>query len=236
VLVAAALIFAVGFENPAALAALALAILLFLVVGLVFVFFILTRPLEKLILFITSLVSPRLTYFAKRNVARSTERKTLISLLVLFSGVLPSFLATFSALGNANIETDVRLSMGAPVEIQSTSRWDESEFATLSRLRPSFVSEEVQAIPGIENAVGLTYDYSAEMSDVVGMRSGTLRLVGETGDLNDVLYTDSMIFTAGGPAALTQILTDPTAIVISQGMAEGLAVPLDGTIQVQGEG
>jgi ABC-type antimicrobial peptide transport system permease subunit len=45
-----------------------------------------------------------------------------------------------------------------------------------------------------------------------------------------------MIFTAGGPAALTQILTDPMAVVISQGMAEGLAVPLGGTIQVQGEG
>jgi putative ABC transport system permease protein len=234
--IAAGLIFAVGFENPAALAALALAILLFLVVGLVFVFFILTRPLEKLILFLIGLVLPRLTYFARRNVGRSTERNTLISLLVLFSGVLPSFLATQSAMSNANIETDVRLNMGAPVEIQSFSRWDRSEFAALSRLRPSFVSEEVQAVPGIERAVGLTYDYRAEMSDAVGMRSGALTLVGVTGDLNDVLYTDLMIFTAGGPAALIHILTDPTAVVISQGMAEGLAVPLGGTIQVRGEG
>ena len=45
-----------------------------------------------------------------------------------------------------------------------------------------------------------------------------------------------MVFAAGGPDALTRILTDPTAVVISQGMAEGLAVPLGGTIKVQGEG
>ena len=51
-----------------------------------------------------------------------------------------------------------------------------------------------------------------------------------------MLYDDLMIFTAGGPDALTQILADPTAVVISQGMAEGLAVPLGGTIKVQGEG
>ena len=220
----------------AALAAIALVILIFLVVGVVFVFFVLTRPLEKLILFVTSLVSPRLTYFARRNVGRSTERNTLISLLVLFSGVLPSFLATTVAIGSANLETDVRLDMGAPVEIQSFSRWDESEFAALSRLRPSFVSEEVQAIPGIEDAIGLTYDYGAKVSDAVEMRSGWLNLVGVTGDLNDVLYDDLMIFTAGGPDALTQILVDPTAVVISQGMAEGLAVPLGGTIHLQGEG
>ena len=235
VMLAAGLVAALAFEYPAVMAALVLAILIFMVVGVVFSFFILTQPLEKLILFITGFVSPRLTYFARRNVARSTERNTLISLLVLFSGVLPSFLATQSAISNANIETDVRLSMGAPVEIQSASRWEAPEFAALSRLRPSFVSQEIQAVPGIGNAVGLTYDYFTEVSDAVGMRSGYLTLVGVTADLNDVLYDDLMIFTAGGPVALTQILTDSTAVVISQGMAEGLAVPLGGTIKVQGE-
>jgi putative ABC transport system permease protein len=68
------------------------------------------------------------------------------------------------------------------------------------------------------------------------MRSGTLTLVGVTGDLNDVLYNDMMVFAAGGAAALTKILSDPSAIVISEGMAEGLAIPLGGTIKVKGEG
>ena len=100
------------FGNPAILAAMILTILMMMVIGVVFIFFIFTRPLERLILFFTGLIAPRLTYFASRNVGRGTERNTLISLLVLFSGVLPSFLATQSAISNANIETDVRLDMG----------------------------------------------------------------------------------------------------------------------------
>ncbi|MFQ5341341.1 MAG: ABC transporter permease [Anaerolineae bacterium] len=224
------------FGNPAAMAAIFLLILIMMVVGLVFVFFIFARPVEKLLLALIGLVSPRLTYFARRNVARNTERNTLISLLVLFSAVLPSFLATQSAISNANIDTDVRLRMGAPVEIQSIARFQPPELAALSRLRPGFVSEELPAIPGIARAVGLTYGYLTQVSDAVGMRRGTLTLVGVAGDLNDVLYTDLMVFTGGGPAALTQLLSDPKAVVISQGMAEGLAVPLGGTIKVRGEG
>jgi putative ABC transport system permease protein len=239
VVIVAALAASEYTSNMAVQLGIVLSVGLFLVVGIVFIFFIFTRPLEKLILFFAGFISTRLTYFAKRNVGRSAERNTLISLLVLFSGVLPSFLATSSAISNANIETDVRLNMGAPVELQTfplNSRFDSPEFAALSYLRPSFVAEEFQAIPGIENAVGLTHDYVTEMSDAVGMRSGTMTLVGVTDDLNDVLYDDLMIFTGGGPDALAQILTDPKAIVVSQGMAEGLAVPLGGAIKVKGEG
>jgi putative ABC transport system permease protein len=222
--------------NPAAEAVIILVALLFMVIGLVFVFFIFTRPLEKLILFFSGLLSPRLTYFAKRNVGRSTERNTLLSLLVLFSGVLPSFLATQSAFEIANIETNVRLDMGAPLRIEFFSRFDNPEFDHLSYLRPSFVSQEVQAIEGIANTVGLTHDFRTQMSDVVGMRSGELTLVGVSGDLNEVLYADMMVFTAGGPGSLAQIQSDPSAVIISQGMADGLAIPLGGAIKVQGEG
>lgn len=224
------------FGFPAAEAAIFLGVLLLMVIGVGLFFFIFTRPLEKFILLLTGLVAPRLTYFAQRNVGRSTTRNTLISLLVLFSAILPSFLATQSAMSNANIETDVRLRMGAPVEVQSFSRFNDPEFAALARLRPSFVSDELTAVPGIENAVGLTYDYPTQLSDAVGMRTGSLTLVGVTGDLNDVLYQDMMIMTAGGPESLTRILDDPTAVVISEGMADGLAVPLGGTIKVKGEG
>ena len=224
------------FGNPAIQAVIFLTAVLMMVVGLVFVFFIITRPLERLILLGAGLIAPRLVYFAKRNVGRGTERNTLISLLVLFSGVLPSFLATQSAIGYANIETDVRLRMGAPIEIQSMSWFRSPEFASLYRLRPSFIGEELSRVPGVGKAVGLTYDYWAQVSDTVGMRSGQMTLVGVTGDLNEVLYTDMMIFTAGGPQSLTQLLADPTAVVISQGMAEGLAIPLGVKIKVQGEG
>ncbi|MEW5872448.1 MAG: FtsX-like permease family protein [Chloroflexota bacterium] len=225
-----------SFGIPAVQATIILGALIFMVVGLVFVFFIFTRPLEKLILLAAGLLAPRLVYFARRNVGRGAERNTLISLLILFSGVLPSFLATQSAVSNANIETDVRLRSGAPLEILSSSRWQQPEFAALSRLRPSFASRELRRVPGIDQAVGLSYDYRARVSDVVGMRDGQVTLLGVTADLNQVLYTDMLIFVAGGPDALTRIAADPTAVIIGQGMAEGLAIPLGGRIKVEGQG
>jgi ABC-type antimicrobial peptide transport system permease subunit len=56
------------------------------------------------------------------------------------------------------------------------------------------------------------------------------------GFLNDVLYTDLIEFVAGSPAALDVILEDPEAIIISEGLAQHLAVALGDTIKVQGEG
>ncbi len=222
--------------NPAAQAALMFGFLLMMVLGVGLIFLIVTRPLERGLLLIIGLLSPRLTYFARRNVARSKSRNTLISLLVLFSGVLPSFLATQNAITNANIETDVRLDMGAPVEMQVFARFVDPELAQLDWLRPSFLTDELAEIEGIEHSVGLTHDYSAQVSDSVGMRSGSLSLVGVAGDLNDVLYEEMIIFAAGEPASLSQVLTDPQAIVISEGLADALAVPLGGTLKLAGEG
>jgi ABC-type antimicrobial peptide transport system permease subunit len=225
-----------SFGNPAAEATIILAAVLMMVVGVGFIFFITTVPFERLILFLTGLILPRLTYFAKRNVGRNQGRNTLISLLVLFSGVLPSFLATQSAISNANIETDVRLSAGAPVEVEVFGGFGNNVDASLNRLKPSFVDEELLAIPGMDQAVGLTYSYRTSVSDAVGMRSGSIALTGVDGRLRDVLFTDLIEFVGGDVTSLDEIMTDSNAVVISEGLADGLAVPLGGIIKVQGGG
>ena len=223
--------------NPALEATIFFGMLIFMVVGLGLVFFILARPLEKLILGIVGLGAPRLTFFAKRNVSRSTTRNTLISLLVLFSGILPSFLATQSAISNANIETDVRLSAGAPIAVNTYSRFgSDPEFESLSWLKPSFIEEELLTVPGIETAVGMTHDYATRIKDPVGMRSASVNVVGLTGDLNDVLYEEYIILPLGGPEALAKILETDEGVIISDGLANHLAVPLGGKIKLEGEG
>jgi ABC-type lipoprotein release transport system permease subunit len=169
-------------------------------------------------------------------VARTAERNTLISALVLLSGVLPSFLATQSAISNANVVTDVRLNMGAPVRMQTWSRYSAPELVPLSYLKPSFLTKELRTVPGIGDAVGLTYERRARVRDAVEMRSGTLTLVGVAGDLSQVLHPDLMVFAGGGAASLERLQTDPYAVVISQGLAEGLAVSLGGVIVVEGQG
>ncbi len=222
--------------NPAAEATIILAAVLMMVVGVGFIFFITTVPFEQLILFLTGLIMPRLTYFAKRNVGRNQGRNTLISLLVLFSGVLPSFLATQSAISNKNLESDVRLNAGAPVEIEVFGGFGSSADASLNWLKPSFIDEELLPIPGMGQAVGLSYGYRTGISDPVGMRSGSISLIGVDGRLNDVLFPDLIEFVGGGPETLDQILADDKAIVISEGLAEGLAVPLGGIVKVTGAG
>ena len=222
--------------NPALEATIFFAAILMMVLGLGLVFLIVTRPFEQLLLLGMGLFAPRLAYFATRNVGRSNQRNALISLMVLFSGVLPSFLATQNALNYANIETDVRLDMGAPIEMRVFTRFQEPQLAALDWLRPSFLAEELGQIEGIQNMIGLTRDYPINVGDAVDMRTNNLSLIGVTGDLNEVMYGDMVIMTGGGTEALSRIAADPYAIVISEAAAETLAIPLGGVIKLKGEG
>ncbi len=223
-----------NFGNPAIEATIFFSALLMMVMGIGLIFFITTVPFERLIIFLMGLVAPRVTFFAKRNVSRNQARNTLISMLVLFSGVLPSFIATQNAVELANLETDVRLDNGAPINIQVFGGFGDDQ-ATVY-LPPSFMNEELADIPGIDQMAGLTYGYRTAVSDSVGMRNGSINIVGIIGDLNNVLYEDMIEFVAGGTDSLTQISENPTNIIISEGLAEALAVPLGGTIKVTGEG
>ena len=222
--------------NPALEATFFLSTILLMVTGLGFVFLLLTRPLERVVLFIISFIAPRMTYFASRNVGRNNKRNTLISLLVLFSGVLPSFLATQNAIDFANIRTDVELDMGSPIELRVRSRFAEPGLEQLDWLQPSFITEDLAQFSEIENAVGLTNEYRAEITDAVGMRNTSLSLRGVTGDLNNVLFDQYVDFPTGDRAALTRLVDDHTGIVISEGLAEVLAVELGGIVKLRGAG
>lgn len=224
------------FGGPALQVSFILLALGLLVLGLGLIFFIFTVPFERLILLGMGIIFPRLTYFARRNVGRGQLRNTLISMLVLFSGVLPSFLATQMALDNANFETRTRLNMGAPVVIQAFRRWDEPEDPSQYWLRPSFLDDELSVIEEIEHAVGLSSGFESRASDPVGLRSAGVQVKGVDGRLNNVLFEDMIDFAAGGQESLDHILDDPQAVIISAGLAEHLALSQGDTIYIAGEG
>ncbi|MCB8943228.1 MAG: ABC transporter permease [Ardenticatenaceae bacterium] len=242
--IALMLIFAliVGFQAISAFGGPALeAMFIFLALGLMvlglgLMFFITTVPFERVVLLIMGLVMPRLTYFARRNVGRGSLRNTLISLLVLFSGVLPSFLATQQAIFNADVETTTRMELGAPMSLRVFTFGATEEQIANSRLKPSFHTVDLSAVAGVEQTVGLTYGYGTRVSDSVGLRSAGATVVGVDGRLNDVLYTDFIEFVGGTPAALDEILNDPGAVVISEGLADYLSIPLGGLVKLTGEG
>ncbi len=223
------------FGGPALEVTFILLALGLLVLGLGMVFYIATVPFEKLVLFLMGLVVPRLTYFAKRNVGRGQSRNTLISLLVLFSAVLPSFLATTVALEKANLEANARQRMGAPATIQVVN-WLPPEELDRVRLKPEFRTRELTTVAGVDRTAGLTYGYQTKASDTVDFKSAAIIVQGVDGNLNDVLFADLVDFTAGGPEALAALLSDPEAIIISEGLADHLAVSLGDTINVTGEG
>jgi putative ABC transport system permease protein len=225
-----------SFGGPAIQVTIFLLALALLVLGLGLMFFIATVPMERLVLFFAGIVSPRLTYFASRNVKRGQTRNTLISMLVLFSGVLPSFLATQSALENANFENRLRQSFGAELDIV-VSEWGRTEEERIShRLKRSFLSEELGQIPEVEEAAALTYAYETTITDPVGFRRARVDVRGVEGRLEDVLFMDTVEFSAGDASALSELLEDRAAIIVSEGLAAHLAVPLGGTVKVQGEG
>jgi len=224
------------FGGPALEVMFILLALGLLVLGLGLMFFITTVPFERLVLVVMGLLMPRLTYFARRNVGRGSSRNTLISLLVLFSGVLPSFLATQVAMEEANFEATIRQNIGAPADLQVVGFFPTPEEEERSRLNTQFRTQELAAIPGIDQTVGLTYGYNTGVADTVGFRGATFTVYGVDGLLNDVLFTNLMEFVAGGPEALDALLKDPQAIIISEGLAEHLAVTMGDTVKVEGEG
>jgi putative ABC transport system permease protein len=225
-----------AFGGPALEVTFVLLALGLMVLGLGLVFYIVTVPFEKLVLLLLGLIMPRLTYFARRNVGRGQTRNTLISLLVLFSAVLPSFLATTLALEQANLEANARQSIGAPAEMRVAGFWPTPEEAERHRLEPEFRTRELAAVPGVAESVGLTYGYRSDVSDAVGFRTAGVTVYGVDGHLNDVLFPDLIEFSAGGPEAFQAILDNPEAIIISQGLADHLAVSLGESVRLSGEG
>lgn len=223
-----------AFGGPALEVMFVLLALGLMVLGLGLMFFITTVPFERFVLFTMRFAFPRVTYFAQRNVGRGQQRNTLISLLVLFSGVLPSFLATQVALENANYATSTRLEMGAPVNIRSFGFYGGG--LNSERLKPSFITNDLRTVPGLDQMVGISYDYSSRAADPVGLRSARVTVLGINGRLPDVLFSDMIDFAAGSPESLNQLLDDPNAVIISEGLAEQLVLEVGNVVKLQGEG
>jgi ABC-type antimicrobial peptide transport system permease subunit len=224
------------FGGPALQVTFILLALGLVVLGLGLMFYIATVPFEKLVLMLMGLVMPKLTYFARRNVGRGQTRNTLISLLVLFSAVLPSFLATTLALEQANFEANIRQDMGAPARLQVVGNWPTPEEAERNRLTTDFRTRELAAVDGVDQTVGLTYSYQTGVSDPVFFKKASANIIGVDGQLNKVLFTELVEFSDGGLEAFDQLLEDNESVIISEGLATHLAVSRGDVIKLTGEG
>jgi ABC-type antimicrobial peptide transport system permease subunit len=219
--------------------------LLMMVIGVAMMFSVLSVPFEQVLLRLLDWIAPRRGFFVSRYVKRGKERNTWISLMIVLSATLPVFLATEMAIGSANITNQVEMMNGAPINARVTSGTMMGGFVfdvgtartpqELLRLKPSVVSE-FQAVPGVARVAGLTYSYRAKTSDKVDVRSATVSYYGLSGSLNGIVYPHRVEFVGTGPEVLDRVIADKNTIIISEGLAQHLNVPLGGTVRATGSG
>ncbi|MBN2001835.1 MAG: ABC transporter permease [Anaerolineae bacterium] len=208
-----------------------------LVIGVSLLFYALTIPFERILIAINSILAPRLTFFAGPNLIRAKQRNTIISLMVVFSATLPTFLGTMTALEQRNYDTTARFNNGSPI-IASISRWGWYYFGNWNNednLKPSFM-EEFLNVPGIEKAVGLTGSYSSNVTNRVTLRNAAVQVQGLTGSLDGIVYGDLTEYADGGPEMFKTILAEPDTIILGSGYAEYMDVRVGDNIRVPGAG
>jgi putative ABC transport system permease protein len=207
-----------------------------LVIGVSLLFYALTIPFERVLILISGVISPRLSFFAGPNLVRAKQRNTVISLMVVFSATLPTFLGTMTALEQKNYDVEARFRYGAPVTAQ-VSRWGWRFFIQNeeNNLLPSFL-DEFRAVPGIARAVGLTAEHSSELTNRVALRDAAVQVQGLTGTLDGVVYADLTEYHVGGPHTFDQILSEPDTIILGVGYAEYMDLDVGDIVRVPGAG
>lgn len=228
-----------SFGDQGAIATTFFIAFLLMVVGMSLVFYFITTPLERALVWLYTLVNPRAAYFAGRYALRGKGRNALISLMVVASAVLPTLLATQLALTDANLETDLRFFRGAEAYARAvtTSGLGMFRFSqrTDERLDDADLAE-VRAQAGVASAAAVAEDFRAQVGDRVGLRNASVRVIGVRGNLADVLYPEFIQWADGDSSALARIDQDPDAVIISLGLSELLDLGAGDTLRVRGNG
>jgi putative ABC transport system permease protein len=207
-----------------------------LVVGVSLLFYALTLPFERVLVFLGTLILPKLTFFAGSNLMRAKRRNTMIALMIVFSATLPTFLGTMVALDERNYDVQARFDNGAPV-VAEVSRWGYYIFRgqDVEGLKPE-VLDEFRSVPGIAEAVGLTTEYRADVTNRVELRNAAVQVRGISDSLDGIVYDDLAEYAVGGPEAFERVLAEPDTIILGAGYAEYMDVGVGDVLLVQGEG
>jgi ABC-type antimicrobial peptide transport system permease subunit len=210
--------------------------MLLLVVGVSLLFYTLTLPFGRILVFLSQAVFPKLTFFAGPNLMRAKRRNTMIALMIVFSATLPTFLGTEVALEQRNYDVQARFDNGAPIVAQ-IARWRWYVFGGQDEenLTPGIL-DDFRSVPGIAEAVGLTAEYQAQVTNRVELRNAPVQVRGLTASLDGIVYGDLTEYASGGPQAFDRILAEPDTIILGAGYAEYMDVAVGDVILVQGEG
>jgi putative ABC transport system permease protein len=210
--------------------------LMLLVIGVSLLFYALTVPFERLLILLGGIVFPKMSFFAGPNLLRAKQRNTLISLMIVFSATLPTFLGTMTALDQKNYEITARDNNGAPVIVQTaTWNWYLFDPNAEDMLRPNALAS-IENVAGIERVAGLTAGYRADATNRVELRNTALQIQGLTGSLDGIVYEDLVEYGPGGPQAFETLFQQPDTILLSTAYAEFMDLQVGDVLRVWGEG
>ena len=198
--------------------------LVVIVTGASLLFFALTVPLERGLIFVSKVIFPKLTFFAGPNLMRAKRRNTMIALMIVLSATLPTFLGTMVVLEQANNDSQTRLQTGAPI------------MAELGQRQPASFLTEFGALPGIAQMSGVTRGYQAQVTNQVALRSTYMRVYGITHSLDGIVYPDLTRYGDGGPRAFAEMLAQPDTIILSVEYAEYMDLGVGDVVRVPGKG
>jgi hypothetical protein len=221
--------------------------LLLLILGTALLFFPITLPLQRLLISAVKLVAGKVGYFAQRNIVRSKNRNTLISLMIVISATLPTFFATTLALEQANTATDIRLRNGVPltlrksgaVVVQRDGPGPDMEDEIISEVRNRFTPEllnELRTDGTLGPNAAVSYPYRTSVRDDVGLRDVGIEIYTIDGNLNHITYDEGIEWVAGGPQSFDEVLADPDAVIISQGLSDYFERGIGDSLRLKGEG
>ncbi len=207
-----------------------------LVIGVSLLFYALTIPFERILILLGNATLPKLTFFAGPNLVRAKQRNTIISLMVVFSATLPTFLGTMAALEQKNYDIEARFRNGAPVVAEISGwRWGFFGAQKEESLFPGVI-EDFRAVPGVDDAVGLTSSYRTDATNRVELRNTGLQVRGITHSLDGIVYPDISSYRDGSPESFERILTEPDTIIVGAGYADFMDVGVGDVLRVTGAG
>jgi putative ABC transport system permease protein len=215
--------------------------LILMVIGASLLFYFATTPLERLLIKIYGLLFPKAAFFAGRYALRGKGRNALISLMIVMSSVMPCLLATQQSVQDANAATSSHFSNGAPLIAQARSTsFSFPIFTREFRQEANLTNDDVAAVeeqPGIDKVVGIADSLSGiQVGDRISLRTARVSVVGVDGDLSQVLYSDLYRWSEGNVSALTRIVTDTDAVIISLGLSQSLDLHVGDPLLVTGSG
>jgi putative ABC transport system permease protein len=221
--------------NPSLIGTVVLSLLVLLMFGLTLVTVGFLPWVERMLVALLGWAFHPVAVLAARNLQRHRRRHTTTALLFTLSVALVIFVASLVALASGTALGLVEHSYGADVRISVPRLEAEDARADLENLPGVAAVSEVRFLrPRSER--GTAYD--VVISDLVGMKHLWVIPCGVDSRLSECLYTNRIVWSEGGGAALAEVGANASTaghsppIVLSQAVASYLEVQTGDEVQL----